>query len=244
MGNDPEVEFRRELEVFGNEIEEAIQCFYAEQTIHNCARKDESVYHALNRNAMFWNLTCRALQANAIIVLGRIFDRHSQAHTLNRLFELATQNPSIFSKEALERRKRPQAGEYTAEFVRTAYVPKKCDFKRLQSFADKHRAIYNRCYADLRNKFFAHRERIDSTATFANAEVRVLGQLLVFLRQLHDALWQLLMNGRKPVLRPARHSGRRILNSPRHRNQDAQEWATREVESFLRHVTDSYARTR
>lgn len=46
----------------------------AEQTIHNVAREDETVYRALNRNAPFWNLACRALQANAIIVLGRIFD--------------------------------------------------------------------------------------------------------------------------------------------------------------------------
>lgn len=28
MPIDPETEFQRELEVFGNEVEEAIQCFY------------------------------------------------------------------------------------------------------------------------------------------------------------------------------------------------------------------------
>lgn len=128
--------------------------------------------------------------------------------------------------------------------MRTAYIPKKRDFTRLRSYADKHRALYDRHYKDLRNKFFAHRQRVDATASFANADARRLGQLLVFLKQLHDALWQLLMNGRKPALRPARHSGQRILNSPLpnelHRSQDAQEWATREVERFLQHVTDSY----
>src|SRR5271154_5316183 len=90
-------EFDRELEVFGHEVEEAIQCFYAEQTIHNVAREDENVYRALNRNAPFWNLASRALQANTIIVLGRIFDRDSRAHTINRLLQLAVQNPAIFS---------------------------------------------------------------------------------------------------------------------------------------------------
>jgi AbiU2 len=98
MAIDPETEFKRELEVFGNEVEEAIQCFYAEQTIHNVAREHENVHRALNRNAPFWNLVCRTLQANAIIVLGRIFDRDSRAHTVNRLLQLATQNPNIFSK--------------------------------------------------------------------------------------------------------------------------------------------------
>ncbi|MGB9471445.1 MAG: hypothetical protein WBQ59_19020 [Candidatus Acidiferrum sp.] len=231
--------------MFGNEVEEAIQSFYAEQTIHNVAREDQNVHRALNRNAAFWNLASRALQANAIIVLGRIFDRDSRAHTLNRLLQLATQNPSIFSKGALEKRKLPQAGKHTAEFMRTVYIPKKRDFQRLQKYADKQRAIYNGHYLDLRNKFVAHRERVDLTAAFATANTRRLGRLLVFLDQLHDALWQLFMNGCKPVLRPARHSGQQILKSPLPRgllrSQDAQEWVTRETKKFLKHVSDSYA---
>jgi hypothetical protein len=244
MAIDPEAEFKLELEVFGNEVEEAIQSFYAEQTIHNVAREDQNVHRALNRNAAFWNLTSRALQANAIMVLGRIFDRDPRAHTINRLLQLATENPGIFSKAALEKRKLPHAGKHTPEFMRTAYVPKKRDFQRLQRYADKQRAIYNAHYVDLRNKFFAHRERVDLTAAFANANIRRLGRLLVFLDQLQDALWELFVNGRKPALRPARHSGQRILKSPLpkglHRSQDTQEWITREIERFLRHVSNSY----
>jgi hypothetical protein len=244
MAIDPEAEFKLELEVFGNEVEEAIQSFYAEQTIHNVAREDQNVHRALNRNAAFWNLTSRALQANAIIVLGRIFDRDPRAHTINRLLQLATENPGIFSKAALEKRKLPHAGKHTPEFMRTAYVPKKRDFQKLQRYADKQRAIYNAHYVDLRNKFFAHRERVDLTAAFARANIRRLGRLLVFLDQLQDALWELFVNGRKPALRPARHSGQRILKSPLpkglHRSQDTQEWITREIERFLRHVSDSY----
>lgn len=244
MAIDPEIEFKRELEVFGNEVEETIQCFYAEQTIRNVARQDQNVHRALNRNAPFWNLACRALQANAVIVLGRIFDRDSRAHTLNRLLQLATRNPGIFSRTALERRKLPHAGERIAEFMRTAYIPKKRDFQRLQRYAENQRAIYNGRYLDLRNKFLAHRERVDLTAAFANANIRRLGRLLVFLDQIHGALWQLFMNGRKPVLHPARHSGQRILKSPLpkglHRSHDTQEWITRETEKFLKHVSESY----
>src|SRR5258708_16776488 len=140
MGIDPESEFKQELKVFGNEVEEAIQCFYAEQTIHKVARENASVYHALNRNAAFGKLASRALQANAIIVLGRIFDRDSRTHGIKRLLNLATKHPEIFSKAALEKRKLPHAGKHTAEFMRTVYVPKKRDFKRLQEDADKQRA--------------------------------------------------------------------------------------------------------
>src|SRR6266849_10076820 len=151
MGMDPETEFKEELQVFGNEVEEAMQCFYAEQAIHNVARGNTNVHHALNRNAPFWNLASRALQANTIIVLGRIFDRDSRAHTINRLLHLAAQNPAVFSKEALEKRKLPHAGKHTAEFMSTVYVPKRRNFERLQKYADKQRAIYAANYLDLRN---------------------------------------------------------------------------------------------
>jgi hypothetical protein len=123
--------------------------------------------------------------------------------------------------------------------MRIAYIPKKRDFLRLQKYADKQRAIYNGYYLDLRNKGFAHRERVDLPAAFANANIRRLGRLLVFLAQFQGALWQLFVNGREPVLRPARHSGHRILKLPLleglHRSQDTQEWITRETKKFLKH---------
>ncbi len=67
MALDPETEFRSELQAFANEVEEAMQSFYAEQAIHNVARHSRSVYDAINRNAAFWKITSRALQANALI---------------------------------------------------------------------------------------------------------------------------------------------------------------------------------
>src|SRR5258708_9684516 len=86
------------------------------------------------------------------------------------------------------------------------------------------------------------------TDAVANASIPRLGRLLVFLDQLQDALWHLFNNGRKPVLRPARYSGRQILRSPLpkglHRNQAAQEWITRETEKFLKYVGDGYDRDR
>jgi hypothetical protein len=132
-------------------------------------------------------------------------------------------------------------------FEALPFAAKKRDFLRLQKYVDKWRAIYNGHFLDLRNKFFAHRERVDLTAAFANANIRRLGRLLVFLDQLQDALWQLFVNGRKPVLRPERHSGRQILKSPLpkglHRSQATQEWITRETQKFLKHVSDSYMPT-
>ncbi len=246
MTLDPETEFKSELQVFDNEVEEAIQSFYAEQAIHNVARKSRSVHEALNRNAAFWNLTSRALQANALIVLGRIFDKDSRTHSIRRLLNLATNHPQIFSKAALEKRKRPQAGERTDEFMRTVYVPTKEDFARLQKYADKQRAIYNAEYKALRDKFFAHKQRMDMTGAFAAVSIPRLERLLTFLDRLHDGLWHLFWNGVKPVLRPARYSARSILKLPERsrRKGPAQEWITAETEKFVKYVSACYEQDR
>ena len=83
------------------------------------------------------------------------------------------------------------------------------------------------------------------TVAFANASIPRLERLLAFLDQVQDALWQLFENGRKPALRRARYSGKRILKLPLpkglHRNQAAQEWITRETAKFINHVGESYA---
>jgi len=239
----PEKEFERELGVFENEVNEAVQSFYAEQTIHNVARRDRKLFDAINRHAPFWNLTVRALQSNALIVLGRIFDRDSRTHSISRLLQLASDHKEIFSKAALERRKRPVAGKSTDELIRVGYVPATSDFARLQRYADKQRAIYDAQYKVIRDKFFAHKERKDITAAFASASIPTLERLLVFLRQLHEAFWQLFHNGLKPILRPARRSARQIVMlSPRlYRGRDEQEWITRETKLLLVHVLDPRA---
>jgi hypothetical protein len=242
MPIDLENEFQGELEVFANEVEEAMQSFYAEQAIHNVARDSRRVYDALNRNAAFWKITSRALQANALIVLGRIFDQDSRTHGIRRLLNLAANHPEIFSKAALEKRKRPHAGQWTDELMRTAYVPTKRDFARLQSYSDKQRAIYNGQYKALRDKFFAHKERRDMTGAFATADIRPLERLLIFLTGLQDALWHLFWNGIKPVLRPARYSGKSILKLPERsrRSGPTQEWITTETEKFLSYISACY----
>jgi hypothetical protein len=221
-----------------------MQSFYAEQAIHNVARESRSVYDAINRNAAFWKITSRALQANALIVLGRIFDKDSRTHSIRRLLNLAANHPEIFSKAALEKRKRPHAGQWTDELMRTAYVPTKRDFARLQHYADEYRTVYEGQYKALRDKFFAHRERIVMTGTFAGATIPKLERLLVFLTRLQDALWHLFWNGIKPALRPARYSGRSMLQTPERlrRNGPTQEWITGETEKFLKYVSACYER--
>ena len=99
--------------------------------------------------------------------------------------------------------------------------------------------VYEDNYRALRQQIFAHKEisaKEDVQALFSKTNDRELQQLLIFLRRLHEALWQLYHNGHKPTLRPARYSVKRIRQqpSPEHRGSALQERLTHEIELFLK----------
>jgi hypothetical protein len=61
-------------------------------------------------------------------------------------------------------------------------------------------------YRDVRHQIFAHKEAAEETeitALFSKGTNRELQHLIASLATLHEALWQLFMNGRKLALRPA-----------------------------------------
>lgn len=240
----PEQQFERELEVFRTEVEGAIQFFYAYLTVHAVAADHRSVSRLLNEAALFWNTNLAALQAATFIALGRIFDQASK-HNVDRLLKIAQSNRWIFSKAALGARKQRAASAppaWLAEYLREAYVPVPEDFRRLRAYVKKHRKVYDEKYRDLRHKVFAHKETAaheEIEALFAKTNVREVQRMLAFLGSLYEALWQLFVNGGKPVLRPRRYSVKRIreIPSPPHRLTDVQERMTHEAESFLRKAT-------
>lgn len=238
----PETEFTRELEVFRTEAESAIQFFYSWLTVHAVASSDKRVYRVLNQAPLFWNTSLGALQTASLIALGRVFDQDPSTHNIDRLLRIAQSNLSIFSKEALAERKRrgsTNANEWLPEYIRDVYVPTSEDFRRLRRYVAARRRIYESNYRPLRHKVFAHKQasdRADIEALFAKTKIRELQQLLVFLSRLHEALWQLLNNGRKPDLRPARYSVRRMREqpSPEHRRHAVTERLIHETERFLK----------
>src|ERR1019366_5530057 len=216
---DPETEFELELQIFGDDVDVAIQCFYVWLTVHAAARKNRKVYDLLNRDAGFWNLAIGSIQANSLIALGRLFDRSRDSHNVNRLLKLAELNSTIFSKAALRKRvekRSPNAHQWIDDFMRNVYDPTTSDFKRLQSFVDARRKVYASCYKQLRDKVYAHKERTDISGFVAKTNTRELGRLLSAMQHLYNVLWDLLQNGRKPRLRPLRHSaGHRIERDTR-----------------------------
>jgi hypothetical protein len=231
-------EFKRELEIFRRESEEAAQYFYAYISIHAVAAERAQVLEFLNRNPLFW-MTCTAsLQAASIIALGRIFETGSP-HNLGKLIRIARNDLGIFSKEALEKRKLRMSGlppERIAEFVKAAYEPSAHDFRHLKALVARYRKIYERNYEQLRHQWFAHKvaaEPEEIAKLFEKTNTGELQRLFAFLSSLHHALWELFFNGRKPLLRPSRYSLKRMRNSLNSGRESVRERIVHEAEGIL-----------
>lgn len=238
------IEFKRELENFRREGDAAVQFFYVWQAINAVSSTDDAVFRMLNKTPLFWNTMLGALQSATLITLGRIFDPNPDNHSITRLLNIAHGNLYIFSKESLAERKRElssNADDWLTEYLRDAYTPCKEDFRKLKRYVAIRRRIYERNYGPIRHMVFAHRSAsnsANSSALFANTNIRELQKMLVFLRRLHEALWQLFFNGYKPTLRPARYSVNRIREqpSPQIGQHQLQERLTHETEVLLRSI--------
>jgi hypothetical protein len=198
---DPEAEFERELQVFDNDVDEVVQCFYIWRTVHAAARRSRKVYNLLNRNAGFWVVALGSIQANSLIALGRIFDTGKRTHNVRRLLKLAETNRKIFSKAAVRQRKSKDlanAPHLIDDYMSNVRDPTTADFERLQLFVDARRKVYERCYKHLRDKRYAHKERTDISGFVAQTNTQELGRLITDLSKIHRVLWDWHHNGLKP----------------------------------------------
>ena len=212
--SDPAVEFENELGTFDNDVDEVVQCFYIWRTVHADARRSRKVYEMLNRNSGFWNVALGSIQANSLIALGRIFDKDPRTHNVSRVLKLAGDNPAIFSKHAVLGRKSKilaNNSNLLEDYMRNVHDPRPADFRRLQSFVDARRKVYERCYKQLRDKRYAHRDRTNISGFFAQTNIRELAQLVTDLSKVHRVLWDWQQNGIKPrTSRLRRTAGKEI----------------------------------
>ena len=238
---DHEKDFSHELEVFRTEIESAIQFFYAYLTIHAALADNEKVLRIVNETPLFWRTNVGALHTSIFIVLGRVFDQSSN-HNIDRLLKVAQDHSDIFSKEALEARKRKgseNADEWIDEYMKHVHVPTVRDFRRLRKHVSKYRKIYETGYRDIRRKVYAHKElsiRADVQKLFAKTNVDEMQKLLIFLKRIYECLWELFDNGRKPVLPPMKYSVKAM------RKAETSEWESRNVQELMVQETEQFFR--
>jgi hypothetical protein len=206
---DPEKEFEEELQAFDNDVDESIQCFYTWRTVHAEARRSRKIFNLLNQHAGFWVVALGSIQANSIIALGRIFDRDPRSHNVERLVKIAEKNKAIFSKDAVRQRKTKDLANtihLVDDYMKNLLDPTPSDFKWLESFVNRRRKVYERCYKQIRDKWYAHKDRTNISGFVAQTNVQELGRLVTDLRNLHEMLWHWYRNGLKPRARRLRGS--------------------------------------
>lgn len=227
--------------MYRTEAQSGAQFLYGYLAFNSILSERKKALSAVNKTPLFWNTTMGALQTAFFIVLGHIFDQDSP-HNIDQLIKLAQDNRDIFSKEALAIRKRQgsaNADEWLDDYLKASYVPTNKDFRALRKKVKEHRRVYEANYRDIRHKIYAHKEVSDAEEVqklFSKTNIRELQKVFVFINALYEALWQLLYNARRPVLRPMRYSVKRIMRDrkPEWQSQSVQERMVGEIDNFFK----------
>lgn len=188
---------------FHSELRLACGSFYAWKNIKNIAVEDKKVYHALNRNALSWNIILYSLQNTFFIVIGRLFDIDERTFSIHKLLRACIENIDQFSKDALRERKIKSSGtdelSWLDEYIEKSYQPNKEDFLKLKGEVSKRQKRYESIYKPIRHKVFAHKEFKEIKCIdklFKKAKIGEMQDLLCFLYQIERIIFQLLNNGK------------------------------------------------
>jgi HEPN superfamily AbiU2-like protein len=210
------------LKIFKSQADECIACLYTYLTIHVVAGKDKHIGAHVQRNALFWGTTLRALQTSLILALGRVFETDTP-HNLGTFMRVVKQNRAAFSRHALRNRK---AGFFSNNqtaldsYVKEAKIPSRSDFRRVANFVKAHRRSYLLKYRDLRDKVFAHTLVVSSneiTKLFSKTNIRELQRMTTYLGRLHDGVLSAFQDGGRITVGPRRYSVAKMLKHPKGR---------------------------
>jgi len=214
-------EFEAQLENFRHEASVAAQYLYSDMAVQYAASKSKKLLNRLNDTPSFWLAHSAASQCAAYVSLGRVFDTTSD-YNIDALLNAFESHLDIFAKEALAIRKTEGLSrdpKWLPEYLAKAHYPTVRDVLRLRKKVAEYRAVYDRAVKPARHKYLAHREKVDRDEVrklFGRGKVRELWRLVTFLHSLHEALWNQLHNGQKPVLRARRFSVGRIYEADHH----------------------------
>jgi hypothetical protein len=197
--------FEEELEVFRTEEEAAQQHFFAYLSVRALAASDQAVLANMNSTPLFWKTTHHAMILAAFVTLGRIFDQDAKSdHNIDKLMRVTNDNLHLLTKTALAARRvasgsmtQAQADAYAAN----AHEMTVHDVRDLKRQIAHWRRIYEDKYRDVRHFVFAHKKtQATVEQVLARTNVEEVKGLFGFLAGLYQALDQLYLNGRPPVV--------------------------------------------
>lgn len=235
--------FETQLQNFHNEANNVASYVYADFSINHEASKSKRLLHRLNETPTFWLTTSAALQTAAYISLGRIFDKHKDSrYTIDYLIKSAESNIDLFQREALAKRKRHLDHSLLTRYLDEAYYPNQNDFDLLKKKITTFRSLYEKSFRPARNKYIAHREKQEKeevAALFGRGKVKDLWKLTTFLLQLHDILWQLYHNGRKPQFFKMPYSISTISRQKKQYSSFAHEHIVEETQKLMKFLKNA-----
>jgi hypothetical protein len=197
-------EFAEELEIFRTEEEEAQQAFFAYLSVRSLAATDQDVLTNMNNTPLFWLTAHHAMLVAAFLALGRIFDQDPKSdHNINKLMRVTGDSLHLFTKAALLNRKIADglSLDDAKEYVSDAYELTSHDVREMRRLVADWRKIYEERYRDVRHMVFAHKRRQEIVqAVLAKTNIDQLKDLFGFLAGLYEALIELHLNGRQPIV--------------------------------------------
>lgn len=216
----PILDFEKQLKNLDLEVTVISSYVYAEMSIQHAASKSKDLLRALNRTPTFWRTCYAAFQSGAYLALGRVFDLKSPFN-IEALIASMEHNMGVFSSSALAARKAASGFSDPAklqQYVANAHVLDRSDIRRIRHAVARRRAIYDRAIMPVRHQYLAHRQAHGHARVqqlYSGGKVKELWQLSCFLHHLHQVLWDLYNNGRRPELRiRARYSPKVMYDHP------------------------------
>jgi hypothetical protein len=195
-----EAEYKKLYDLINNELHTAIHSFYTLMEIKWWAAESRDNLQKLNTDSIFWITQLNALQTTYFIVLGRLFDDDSRAHSIHKLLAATVGNPQLFSKAALAERRTEQNNgirpDYLDKYLTTRWEPTTSELRGIKKmvvpFAQKFKDIYE----DIRNQVYAHKQiDADVKQLFVRTQVGHIDDILFGLRHIMQILLEMYDNG-------------------------------------------------
>lgn len=202
-----EEEFRQRLDAIGRDARACIVHTFFGLAFNWVVARDRNLRERINDHGHFWTGVLSAQQAAAFIALGRLYDTDRRARNAVQLLNYARNHRGIFSRDALAVRKVAQGlSEADANvYVADAYELQPGGLDTIVNELGIQKGVYDHAALDIRNQVFAHATALtpeQREELFAHLPIREFGHLALIPYLVHEWLWQLFYNGRRPVIEP------------------------------------------
>lgn len=157
-------EYEKKYELLRNEVFTAESCFFAYKTIRS-ELENEVVYTKANSYSAFLNTVLASLYSHLFIVLGRIFDKDTEAFSINHFINYCSENIDLFSKEQLTKRRakdfsQDRLEEYMDKFPDIIVTVE--EMRVLKKIIGSYQNTFDSKYRDIRHKLIAHKEPFET----------------------------------------------------------------------------------